>query len=101
MNGGSDLRGESEVGSCSLLFCNHDPEFIHNPSFANPPKRWAYKSIGNHFRLVSGEEFRNAGDAVADNVVEQLSRKSPHPMVLISQKCPRIAGIREIVAVVT
>ena len=70
VNRGPHLGRESEIGRGLLAFADHDAKLVHNLVFTYPLESRADKAVCNHQRIVGGQEFRNSGDPVANNVVQ-------------------------------
>src|SRR5438128_652338 len=68
--------------------------------FATASEGGTDKTVGDHLGAVPGEELGDAGNTVANDVVQQLAGQLSHPMLLVRQQRPRVAPLPQFVAVV-
>ena len=79
-----DLGRKGEISRCPMAVGYDYTEFIDNVGFPDTFKKAAGKSQRNHRYLFIGQIFDNFADSVADYVLQQSSRQTARPMVLVS-----------------
>src|SRR5215468_11339041 len=57
--------------------------------------------MGDDQRKVVRKEFRNSGDAMADDVVQQLPGQLADPMPWITEESAGVPGMPDLVAIIT
>ena len=64
------LRREGKIGCAALLFTDDHPQLIDDLAFVHPLEERADEAVGNHLRRIAGEELRDPGNTMADEVVQ-------------------------------
>jgi hypothetical protein len=78
------LGRKSKIGSRAFVVADNDSQVIDNFLFAHAPENWTGESISHQLGSAAVDELRDPGDAVADDVLQELSRQTSHPMLLVS-----------------
>src|SRR5215469_12956153 len=92
MESRSHLRRKSKIGGGAFFVTDDHSQLIDDFAFAPALKSRTGEPKSDHLRRVTGQELRNSGDAMADNIVQQLSGKPANPVVFVTQKRLRVAG---------
>ena len=74
-----DLGGKRKVSCRSTTLGNDNPQFVHDIRFARGFQRWALKAMGDDHGIISAEELSDFANAVADDIMQELPRKSRGP----------------------
>ena len=80
-------------------FRDDHAQLVDDVLFAEVRDDRADESAGRDLGRVSGEEFGDSRDAVADDVLEQAAREPPHPVLAVGQNRPRVPRLLQVVAV--
>jgi hypothetical protein len=64
------LRREREIGPDALLLTDNDPNLVDKLCFSLHSQGGTGEPERGHFERVASEELRDAGDAVADDIVQ-------------------------------
>ena len=101
MERGTHLRRESEIGRRPLLFANDNSQFIDDFVLAHALEKRTRESIRDHLGRFAGQELRDPGNAVADDILQQFSWQPANPVSFVAKKRARIPGPSKLIAVIT
>src|SRR5260370_35786183 len=86
MERGTHLRGESKVCGGAILIGDDDPQLIHDAALAHAPEEATRKPIRYYPGRLAGQELGDAGNAVADDVVQQFAGEFADPVLLVAHE---------------
>ena len=94
---GPKLSGKAKVGGSAAAIPNHHSQLIQH--FASTEIAKAGTLVGLRYDFVQFviKELRQLGDAMADDVMQQLTGQLPDPMVAAAQYRTDIVGVAQII----
>src|SRR5260370_496068 len=100
MERGTHLRGKSKVCGGAVLIGNDNPQLIHDVALAHTLEERTRKPACDYLGRITGQELGDAGNTMANDVVQKLAGESADPVLLVAQERSRIPRPRDFVAVV-
>ena len=94
---GPELSGKAKVGSSAAAISYHHSQLVEHLGGTEAAKAGALVRRRHNFLQFIIKELRELGDAVADDVMQQLTRQLPHPMCAAAQHRTDVAGVAQII----
>src|SRR5439155_25211190 len=95
------LRRKREIGCGALFITEGDPQLIDDFGFTSALEKRTYESIRHDLRRLAGQELRDSGNAVADDILQQFSWQPTNPVSLVAEKRSGIIGLPELITIIT
>src|SRR5207247_5263652 len=93
-------RRKGEVGRRAFLLGDNHSKLIDDVVFVDAFEHWTHESVRHHMRSVARKELRNPGDAMTDDVVQELAGQPAYPVLLVAKERAPVPRLTEVVTVV-